>query len=103
VIQSQVNQYIANSTAYTNAVLERGRQSEAYTQSVLDRARAASDASERQVQGFCNNLLDQSVIRETTSNAHGTFDNDFADWVVKSDPNHFEYVPPSQYLKGIDY
>jgi hypothetical protein len=103
VIGQEVSQQIAASTAYTNAVLEHGRQSQAYTQNVLDQARAASDASERQVQGFCNNLLDQSVIRDTGNRYHGTFDNDFADAVVKSNPTRFEYVPPSQYVKGIDY
>jgi hypothetical protein len=34
--------------------------------------------------------------------AHGTFDNATADWLVKSDPDHFQHVPTLDLLKGID-
>jgi len=34
--------------------------------------------------------------------AHGTFGNDFADVLVRIDPN-FELVPPSRLLAGVDY
>ena len=61
------------------------------------------DAQDKASQGFSNYLLDQTVIQDNYYNAHGTFWNDTADALVKSDPNRFEYVPTPNFWKGIDY
>ena len=68
--------------------------------SVADRRQ---DAQDRQFQAFDNNLLDRTVIRDTDLNGHGTVSNDLADALVEANPNRFQEVPPSEYVKGIDY
>ncbi|MGA3328162.1 MAG: hypothetical protein ABSF45_27235 [Terriglobia bacterium] len=43
------------------------------------------------------------MIQDTEHNARGTISNDYADALVKANPNRFQYVPTQDYLKGIDY
>jgi hypothetical protein len=43
------------------------------------------------------------VIRDTDLNGHGTVSNDLADALVEANPNRFQEVPASEYVKGIDY
>ncbi len=61
------------------------------------------DQSERDTAAFSNILLDQSVVRDTQRNAHGTISDGYADALVRSNPDRFQYVPSDQYVKGIDY
>jgi hypothetical protein len=63
----------------------------------------SQDYQERMTQGFCNYLLDQSVVQDNAENAHGTFWNNEAYTLVKSDPDRFELVDAPNYWKGIDY
>ena len=87
-------------TAQTLAEMQR-------RQAASDRQFAAfqrtQDAQERQFQAFDNNLLDRTVIRDTDLNAHGTVSNDLADALVDANPDRFQEVSPSEYVKGIDY
>jgi hypothetical protein len=77
--------------------------SQAFTQSTLANMKRRQDAQDRQFQAFDNNLLDRTVIRDTDLNGHGTVSNDLADALVEANPNRFQEVPPSEYVKGIDY
>jgi hypothetical protein len=61
------------------------------------------DSLDRRSQEFENYQLGYSVISDNQNNAHGTFWNEDADALVKSDPNRFEYVNAPNYWKGIDY
>ena len=61
------------------------------------------DSQDKRYAAFDNYILDQSVIRDTQENAHGTFYNADAEAIVKSNPNRYEYVPTQDYVKGIDY
>jgi hypothetical protein len=111
-------QVMANDTAtitaiYTNynrntqfvmaAVNAQTQQSEMQEQQFLDAARQQSDQSERSTAGFSNYLLDQTVIRNTQTGEHFTVSNQRADWLTRHNPNLFEDVPESDYIKGIDY
>ena len=62
-----------------------------------------ADAWDKSNQAFANIILDQTVLQDTEHNARGTISNDYADSLVKSNPNRFQYVPTQDYLKGIDY
>jgi hypothetical protein len=79
------------------------QKSQAFTQSTLAEMNRRQDAQDRQFQAFDNNLLDRTVIRDTYLNGHGTVSNDLADALVDANPNRFQEVPPSEYVKGIDY
>ncbi|MGA9026833.1 MAG: hypothetical protein WB440_12305 [Steroidobacteraceae bacterium] len=100
--------------AQIQADAQRTQQMTAQTLAEMRRRQAASDqqfaayqrrqdTQERQFQAFDNNLLDRTVIRDTDLNAHGTVSNDLADALVDANPNRFQEVSPSEYVKGIDY
>ena len=61
------------------------------------------DSMDRRSQEFENYQLGYSVISDNQNTAHGTFWNEDADALVKSNPNRFEYVNAPNYWKGIDY
>jgi hypothetical protein len=61
------------------------------------------DSMDKRSQEFENYQLGYSVISDIPNNAHGTFWNEDADALVKSNPNRFEYVAAPNYWKGIDY
>ncbi len=108
----KVNQDVA--LAQIHADSQKSQEATAQTLAEMRRSQAASDqqfaafqrrqdAEERQFQAFDNNLLDRTVIRDTDLNAHGTVSNDLADALVDANPNRFQEVSPSEYVKGIDY
>jgi hypothetical protein len=74
-----------------------------FTESTVGDMRRRQDTQDRQFQAFDNNLLDRTVIRDSDLNGHGTVSNDLADALVEANPNRFQEVPPSDYVKGIDY
>jgi hypothetical protein len=76
---------------------------QAFTQSTIATMNRNQDAQDRQFQAFDNNLLDRTVIRDSDWSAQGTVSDGLADALVKANPNRFQEVPPSQYIKGIDY
>jgi hypothetical protein len=61
------------------------------------------DSMDKRSQEFENYQLGYSVISDTGNNAHGTFWNEDADALVKSNPDRFEYVSAPNYWKGVDY
>ena len=108
----KVNQDVA--LAQIQADSQKSQEATARTLAEMRRRQAASDqqfaafqrsqdAEERQFQAFDNNLLDRTVIRDTDLNAHGTVSNDLADALVNANPNRFQEVSPSEYVKGLDY
>jgi hypothetical protein len=94
----KVNQDVA--VAQSRADAQKVQQ---FTESTVGDMRRRQDAQDRQFQAFDNNLLDRTVIRDTDLNGHGTVSNDLADALVAANPNRFQEVPPSEYVKGIDY
>jgi hypothetical protein len=61
------------------------------------------DVKDRQFAAFQNGLLDNTVVFDKDLNGHGTVSNDLADALVQADPNRFQEVTASDYVKGIDY
>jgi len=69
---------------------------------------ARQNANSRNIQGFSNYLLDQTVIQDinTYGNGavgHGTVWNSTADALVKSNPDRYEIVNTPGYWNGVDY
>jgi hypothetical protein len=61
------------------------------------------DAKDRQFAAFENGLLNNTVVFDKELNGHGTVSNVVADALVQADPNRFQEVSASEYVKGIDY
>jgi hypothetical protein len=70
--------------------------------------RAGQEENSRNIQGFSNYLLDQSVVQDNNmygngTIGHGTLWNSTADILVKADPNRFSYVDTPNYWRGTDF
>jgi hypothetical protein len=50
-----------------------------------------------------NYILDRSVVRDTDDTIHVHADDRFAQTLVESNPNRWEYVPNMQLVPGVDY
>ena len=61
------------------------------------------ESQDKRSQAFSNYLLDQTVVQDNQRNERGTVYNQYADSLVKADPNRFQYVNTQDFLKGIDY
>jgi hypothetical protein len=100
--------------AENQAVLDHIKQVGVMTQHNVDSAnqrREASTASFNQSMSnqdwsskvTQNYILDRSVVTNTETGARGTVSNNFADALVKSNPNQFQVVPNQQMIQGRDY
>ena len=70
--------------------------------------RAGQEQNSRNIQGFSNYLLDQTVVEDNNmygngTIGHGTFWNSTADLLVKADPDRFSYVDTPNYWRGTDF
>jgi hypothetical protein len=92
-----IRQIGANATARYNA-----------TQAANDAQHAAwrqgQEANSRNIQGFSNYLLDQTVIHDVQDpNTHVTVWNQAAEAWKRAYPDRIEEVPTSRYINGQDY
>jgi len=70
--------------------------------------RAGQEENSRNIQGFSNYLLDQTVVEDNNMHGngtigHGTLWNSTADFLVKADPDRFSYVDTPNYWRGTDF
>jgi hypothetical protein len=95
-IVGSINQIGANATARMNAV-----------QIANDAQHAQWSAGQvensRNIQGFSNYLLDQTVVQNNFTGAHATAWNAAADALVQSQPNKYSYVGTPNYIQGNDF
>jgi hypothetical protein len=95
-IIGNIQQIGANATARMNA-----------TQAANDAQHASywaqQDSNARNSQGFSNYLLDQSVVQNNATGAHGTLWNNTANALVQANPNRYTIVQTPNFWKGIDY
>jgi hypothetical protein len=107
VVNEQARQIAAPAVAQIHAIgraaAEQARQAhiqeDIHNSSVYQRW----DSMDKRSQEFENYQLGYSVISTSDNTAHGTFWNEDADALVKSNPQRFEYVNAPDYWKGIDY
>ena len=100
--------------AQTQAEIGRIKQIGANAKAQADAAHAAEDTHNASVearwdsqarsnQNFSNYLLDQTVVQDNNTGGHATVWNQYADSLVKNDPNRYQYVQTPDFMKGIDY
>ena len=94
--QGNIQQVGANATARMNA-------NEAANSAEQASWEAGQNANARNAQGFSNYLLDQTVVQNNYTGAHGTQWNSAADSMVKANPNKYSYVTTPNYIPGTDY
>jgi hypothetical protein len=64
---------------------------------------AGQTANAQNNQGFSNYLLDQSVVQNNSTGAHGTLWNNAAEGLVQSNPNKYSYVSNPNLIPGTDF
>jgi hypothetical protein len=103
VIGDQVNAWIRDNNARAEAgrriVAERGAQNDARNRQI----EKDWDDKKKGYQAFSNYTLDKTVIRDTETGAHGTFDYADADFLIRNFPDRFETVPTPEFIKPVDY
>jgi hypothetical protein len=103
VIQKQTDIVIADINQKAQAARDRAavvsasndRRNQSIDQTRDDQARGS--------QSFQNYQFDQTVVQDNQTGEHGTIGYGFADALVKSDPNRYEYVPQSNFRQGSDF
>jgi hypothetical protein len=95
-IVGSINQIGANATARMNAT-------EAANDAQHAQWSAGQVENSRNIQGFSNYLLDQTVVQNNYTGAHATGWNAAADALVQSDPNKYSYVNTPNYVPGTDF
>jgi len=61
------------------------------------------DASDRSTQGMSDMLREETVVVDTRTGEHARTSDDLASALIDANPNRFQAVPQSGYIKGIDY
>ena len=95
-IVGSINQIGANATAFMNS------QGAMHDAQHADWS-AGQVENSRNIQGFSNYLLDQSVVQNNFTGEHATGWNSAAEALVRSDPNKYSYVSTPNYIQGKDF
>jgi hypothetical protein len=107
VVAQQANQIAAPQIAQIHAIGQRAAAQAQSAHQAEDIHNSSVyqhwDSMDKRSQEFENYQLGYTVISDSQNNAHGTFWNQDADALVKSNPDRFEYVNAPNYWKGIDY
>jgi len=88
-VNSVVNNQIAEGIAQTNQFVSTVAQ---YT-----------DSSDRMTAGMSDILRDQTVVLDTHTGGHATTSDGLASALIDANPNRFQTVSTSDYIRGIDY
>jgi hypothetical protein len=95
--------YKANEAVAVAQIHEDQQTSQRITDTAVANMQRTQDIQDRQFQAFDNNLLDRTVIRDNDLHGDGTVSNDLAQALIDANPDRFQEVAPSDYVKGIDY
>jgi hypothetical protein len=98
-----LHSYKANQEVAVAQIRGDAQTSQQITDSVVANMQRTQDIQDRQFQAFDNNLLDRTVIRDNDLHGDGTVSNDLAQALMEANPDRFQEVSPSDYVKGIDY
>jgi hypothetical protein len=103
VAQTQMSSDQKQAQQAVDAQLAINRRQQEGSDRQFENYQRQQDIHDRQFQSFDNGLLDRTVVRDSDLNEHGAVSNDLADALVRANPDRFQEVPASQYVKGIDY
>ncbi len=102
-VASMFSTYKTNNAVIMGQISADEKQVQQITNNFMRTSKQMMDASERSTQAEANYLLGNTVVSDGALNAHGTVDDDVAQALIAADPNRFQSVSSSQYVKGIDY
>jgi hypothetical protein len=95
--------YKADVQRAMSEIASANAQNQVITDSYIANSQRAADASQRSFAADDYALLGNTVVRDRDFSEHGLVSDNLADALTQADPNRFQEVPPSQYVKGVDY
>jgi hypothetical protein len=95
--------YSRNSQFVNTVVNNQIAQGIAQTNQFVSTVAQYTDSSDRMTAGMSNILRDQTVVLDTNTGGHATTSDGLASALVNANPNRFQTVSTSDYIKGIDY
>lgn len=95
--------YSSDPNRINSIVNEQMRQTIQVTNQALAQVRQSVDDANRSTQGFSDFLRGESVVVDTSTGEHARTSDQLSDALVQANPNRFQTVPTSQFIKGIDY
>jgi hypothetical protein len=98
--QGAVMQGIVAASARSNAEAQAANQQRVASAQAFD---AHMDNIDSQSKAMQNYTLDRTQIQDNDANGRATVSDGLADALIESDPARYQVVPPSQFLKGVDY
>jgi hypothetical protein len=102
-VKALFGSYKADVQRAMSEIAGENAQNQAITNSYIANSRRAADASQRSFAADDYALLGNTVVRDRDFSEHGLVSDNLADALTQADPNRFQEVPPSQYIKGVDY
>jgi hypothetical protein len=103
VIQAQTDQVIAQIHRTGENAKRQADAAHASEDAHNAGVQAHWDAMDKESKNFQDYQLDQSVVVDGKTGARGTISNQYADLLVKADPNRFQIASSQDLLKGRDY
>lgn len=98
--QNAVMSSIQAAGARANANAAAADQRRVASAQAFDASMSNIDSQSKAMQNY---TLDRTQIQDNDANGRATVSDGLADALVKTDPTRYQVVPPSQFLKGVDY
>jgi hypothetical protein len=102
-VKALLGSYHANGQRVMAELAAANAQNQAITDNYIAGSRRAFDAQQRNFAADDYALLGNTVVRDRDFSEHGLVSDNLANALTQADPNRFQEVPPSQYIKGVDY
>jgi len=102
-VKALLGSYQADGQRVMAELAAANAQNQAITNNYIASSRRAFDAQQRNFAADDYALLGNTVVRDRDFSEHGLVSDNLANALTQADPNRFQEVPPSQYIKGVDY
>ncbi len=102
-VKSLFGGYQVNAQRVVSELADASTQNQRIVDSYVTNSQRISDQQQRSFQADDYALLGNTVVRDRDFSEHGLVSDNLADALTQADPNRFQEVPPSQYIKGVDY
>jgi hypothetical protein len=102
-VKALFGSYQANAQRAMSEIAGATAQNQAIVNGYIANSERSADAQQRSFAADDYALLGNTVVRDRDFSEHGLVSDNLADALTQADPNRFQEVPPSQYVKGVDY
>jgi hypothetical protein len=102
-VKALFGSYKADTQRAMSEIAGANAQTQNIVNSYMVNSQHIADTQQRSFAADDYALLGNTVVRDRDFSEHGLVSDNLADALTQADPNRFQEVPPSQYIKGVDY